>query len=96
MRLRTRRYLSGHNVTDDAPLYVSDLSEWSPKAEVEQFAGPLTQDDGHWEVILHRIVVDFPSLAELFEWLTGMRNELQDNGSALEIRWRWDVNRKGG
>ena len=78
-------------MTDDAPLYVSEMSEWSPKAEVEAAMGPVTEENGHWEVILHRVVVDFPSFAELFEWMTGMRNELQDNGSTLEIRWRWDL-----
>lgn len=100
----THYYRSGRKVStddywldqraDDAAFAVQHegaTAEWSPIAEVAKAIESRNEDEGHWEVILHRIVVDFPSLAELFEWMLSTRREVMDNQSTIEIRWRWDA-----
>ena len=50
----------------------------------------VADDDGYWEVIWNHNVIEFPSLAELFEWLTRNRTEVQHRNKILQILWRWD------
>lgn len=57
---------------------------------------PTNMDDfGYWEVIWNGQDLEFPSLAELFEWLSDNRGIVQGEEKLLQIFWRWGKVRNG-